>query len=139
MEKKKSNKKIIIAVIVGIVLLIGICIGMLIPYNANKKEPESGMKEITLQIESERDSYSFEEKYDTDEEYLGDFLDKEGIIGFDKSDYGRFITSVQGYEAKNEEQSWWSIAVNGESAVSGVDEIVIEDGCVYKLELKIGW
>jgi hypothetical protein len=29
--------------------------------------------------------------------------------------------------------------VNGESAVTGVDEIVIEDGDAYLLELKIGW
>ncbi|MDE5855065.1 MAG: DUF4430 domain-containing protein, partial [Ruminococcus sp.] len=95
--------------------------------------------QITVQIESKRDKYSFEQSYNTDEEYLGNFLDKQGLIGFNESEYGRYITSVQGYELNDEEQSWWSISVNGESAMTGVDEIVINDNDVYLLELKIGW
>ena len=138
MEEKKNNKRLI-AIIAGIVVLIAVCVGLLFVYRSTREEPIEGGKSITVQIESNRDSYSFEKTYSTDEEYLGNFLDSQGLIGFDESEYGRFITSVQGYEAKSDEQSWWSISINGESAMTGVDEIVIADGDTYLLELKIGY
>lgn len=138
METKSNTKKIITGIVIALVLaVIGVVMGII--YNSTRKEAVDGEKSVILQIESERDSYSFEQEYKTDEQYLGDFLEQENIIGFDKTEYGRFITSVQGYESSNEDQSWWSISVNGESAVTGVDEIVLEDGSVYLLELKIGW
>lgn len=138
METKTNTKKIVTGFVIALVLaVIGIIMGFI--YNSTREEAIDGEKAITLQIMSERDSYSFEQEYKTDEQYLGDFLEKEGIIGFDSTEYGRYITSVQGYESSNEDQSWWSIYVNGESAVTGVDEIILEDGSVYLLELKIGW
>ncbi|MCM1132588.1 MAG: DUF4430 domain-containing protein [Ruminococcus flavefaciens] len=136
---EKNNNKRLIAIIAGIVILIAVCTGLWFIYSSTREEPAEGGKSITLQVEDERDSYSFSETYSTDEQYLGDFLDKEGLIGFDTSEYGRYITSVQGYEAKSDDQSWWSISVNGESAMTGADEIVIADGDVYLLELKIGY
>lgn len=138
-EKSKTSKKKIILIVIGIIVLIGLAVGMWFISRNFKDEPVDGGKNITLQIVSERDSYSFEQTYETEEAYLGDFLDKEGIIGFDTSEYGRYITSVNGYEAGGDDQSWWCVMVNGESAVTGVDEIVIEDGAEYALELKIGW
>ncbi len=138
MEEKKNNKKLI-AVIAGILILAVICIGLLFVYRSTREEAVEGGKSITVQVESQRDNYSFNQTYSTNEQYLGDFLDKEGLIGFDTSEYGRFITSVQGYEAKSDEQSWWCVSVNGESAMTGVDEIAITDGDTYLLELKIGY
>lgn len=138
MEEKKNNKRLII-IIVSIVLLVGVCLGMFFLYKNTREKPVEGAKSITVQVESERDNYSSEEHYNTDEEFLGNFLDSQGLIGFDTSEYGRFITSVQGYESNTEEQSWWCVLVNGESAVTGVDEIVINDGDTYMLELKTGY
>lgn len=138
MEEKRKKKKILIGII-GIIILAVLCVGMWFIYSKTREKPVEGGKQITVQVESERDEYSFEQSYNTSEEYLGNFLDKEGLIGFSESEYGRFITSVQGYESNDDEQSWWSISVNGESAMTGVDEIVIHDGDVYMLELKIGW
>jgi flagellar basal body-associated protein FliL len=138
MEKKSNAKKIIIGII-GIIIVAVLCIVMWFVYNGNKKNPIDGGKTITIQVESERDNYSFEKEYNTELEYLGDFLEEENLIEFDEAEYGRYITAVQGYAANNEEQSWWNISVNGESAMTGVDEIVLEDASVYRLELKIGW
>lgn len=138
MEKKSNIKKIVIG-IVGILVLALLCVGLWFINASSKKAPTEGKKSITVQINSPRDNYSFEQKYSTDEEYLGNFLESEKLIGFETSTYGRFIKSAQGFEANDEEQSWWCVLVNGESAVTGVDEIVIEDGAVYCLELKIGW
>ncbi len=138
MEKKSNTKKIVIG-IAGVIILALLCVGLWFIKDLSKKEVVEGDKSITVQIISERDNYNFEKKYNTDEEYLGNFLEKENLIGFETSDYGRFIKSAQGFKANDAEQSWWCVMVNGESAVTGVDEIVIEDGAVYLLELKIGW
>ncbi len=138
MEEKKNNKRLI-AIIAGIVILVAVCVGLIFVYKNTRETPTDDSKSITVQIVSERDNYSFEQNYSTDEQYLGDFLDNEGLIGYDTSEYGRFITSVQGYGTNTEEQSWWSISVNGEPAMTGVDEIVIADNDVYLLELKIGY
>ena len=138
METKTNKKKILIGIIIALVLVI-LCAGMGWLYLSTREEAVDGSKTITLQVASERDSYSFTQDYTTTEMYLGDFLAGEGMIGYNEGEFGRYITSVQGYEAKDEEQSWWSISVNGESAVTGVDEIILEDGSVYLLELKIGW
>lgn len=138
MEKKSNIKKIVIG-IAGVLILALLCVGMWFIRESAQKDPVEGGKSITVQIVSERDNYSFEQTYETTEEYLGNFLEKENLIGFETSDYGRFIKSAQGLEANDAEQSWWCVMVNGESAVTGVDEIVIEEGSVYLLELKIGW
>lgn len=138
MEKKSNIKKIVIG-IAGVLILALLCMGMWFINRSAQKEATDGEKSITVQIVSERDSYNYEQNYTTDEQYLGSFLEKENLIGFENSTYGRFIKSAQGLNANDEEQSWWCVMVNGESAVTGVDEIVIEDGAVYLLELKIGW
>lgn len=138
MKENAKSKKLIVAV-VGIIVLVGLIIGMLFIYNKSKDKPVEGSKSITIEVKSERDNYTFEKSYKTDDEFLGDFLEEQGLIEFEKSEYGRYLTAVQGYASSNEEQSWWSIAVDGESAMTGVDEIVLADGSVYTLELKIGW
>lgn len=138
MEKKSNTKKIVIG-IAGVLILALLCVGLWFLRESTKKDTVEGEKSITVQIVSERDNYNFEQEYTTDEEYLGNFLESENLIGFETSDYGRFVKSAQGFEANDAEQSWWCIMVNGESAVTGVDEIVIEDGDIYLLELKIGW
>lgn len=131
------QKKIIAAA--GFAVLALVCTTMLMIYDISQKAPVEGQKTVYIEAVSQRDDYSYSEKFTTSFEYLGDLLAEEGIIGYETGDYGRFITSVQGIEAKNEDQSWWCVYVNGETAVNGVDEIVLEDGSTYKLELTIGW
>lgn len=138
MEKKSNAKKIIIG-IVGVLLLALLIAGMLFIREYTKKDAVKGEKSITVQVNAPSQDYSFEENYKTSEEYLGNFLESENLIGFETSQYGRYIKSAQGIEANGAEQSWWCVLVNGESSVTGVDEIVLEDGTVYTLELKIGW
>ena len=133
-----KTKKIILT-IAGVVFLIAAIAAMWFVYQANKPAANEGTKSITVKVISERDSYNFEKQYDTDEDYLGDFLEHQGLIEFDTSTYGRFITGVMGYKANTDEQSWWNILVDGESTTMGVDEIAIANGSVYTLQLVIGW
>ena len=67
--------------------------------------------------------------------YLGDFLDAEGIIEFERGTYGRYIHKADSISDNPDKNLWWTVYVDGESALTGVDDIKIEDGSVYKLEL----
>ncbi len=67
--------------------------------------------------------------------YLGDFLEAEGLIEFEKSSYGRYIHSVDGISDNPDENLWWTVFENGESSLTGVDKIKLESGKEYKLEL----
>lgn len=126
-------------IIIGIVVLVAVAVTLWFVYQANKDVPSEGSKTVTIEVLSERDNYSFKESYKTDLEYLGDLLEEKGLIEFTTSQFGRYINAVQGYKALDEDQSWWNILVNGESAITGVDEISLSDGGVYTLQLKIGY
>lgn len=134
-----SKTKKTVVIIVGVAVLIAAVAAMWFIYQSNRDTPTAGAKTITVKVISERDSYNFEKQYSTDEEYLGSFLEHQGLIDFDTSTYGRYITGVMGYKANTDEQSWWNILVDGVSATTGVDEIAVADGCVYTLQLVIGW
>ena len=74
----------------------------------------------------------------TDAENLGAALveDKEiGVTGED-SDYGIYITTVDGEAASNEEQTFWSISKDGVDLEVGADSQPIADGEHYELTLK---
>ena len=74
----------------------------------------------------------------TDAENLGAALveDKEiGVTGED-SDYGIFITTVDGEAASTEEQTFWSISKDGVDLEVGADSQPIADGEHYELTLK---
>ncbi len=134
-----SKNKKTVAVIIAVIVLIGVGVGLWFIYQSSKETPTEGEKLITVKVVSERDSYTFEQDYKTDEEYLGDFLEKEDLIQFDTTEFGRFIKGVKGYMSDDAEQSWWQVLVDGERALTGVDEIVVDDGKTYTLQLVIGW
>ena len=74
----------------------------------------------------------------TDAENLGAALveDKEiGVTGED-SDYGIFITTVDGEAASNDDQTFWSISKDGVDLEVGADSQPIADGEHYELTLK---
>ncbi len=68
------------------------------------------------------------------EEYLGEYLDNEGIIEGAEGPYGMYIAKVEGEKAVYEEDNaYWAFYVDGEYASLGVDQTPIENGRVYKL------
>ena len=70
----------------------------------------------------------------TDEEILGEYLEKEGIIEGAEGQYGMYIAKVEGEKAVYEEDNaYWAFYVDGEYALKGVDQTPIENGKVYRL------
>lgn len=73
--------------------------------------------------------------YETNEEFLGALLQKEGLIKGEMGQYGLMISEVDGEKAVYEENgAYWAIYENGEYAMQGVDTTKITDGSEYKFE-----
>ena len=73
----------------------------------------------------------------TEAETLGAALveDKDiGVVGED-SDYGLYITAVDGEEASNDAQTYWAISKDGTMLEVGADSQPIADGEHYELTL----
>ncbi|MCM1577423.1 MAG: DUF4430 domain-containing protein [Ruminococcus sp.] len=102
-------------------------------------ETETGLKDFTVEVYSERDGYSTSDNYSSDLEYFGQWCREQDFIGYSESDYGIYIYSVGGFEEDMDEQYWWCITENGEIAQVGADSLPLNNNSVYRLELKQGW
>ncbi len=70
----------------------------------------------------------------TDATVLGDALIENGLVEGEEGPYGLYIKKVNGISAVYEtDGAYWSLSVNGETALTGADGIETEDGAVYEL------
>lgn len=76
---------------------------------------------------------------ETTEKTLGAALLKEGIIEGTDSEYGLFVTTVDGRVADDTKQEWWCLTKGGEMWMNGVDTTEIADGDAYEFTLTVGW
>lgn len=132
--EKKNNKKGLIALAVVLVLAVA----ALIVWQVNKPEPQKGSKEITVNVDhlnGDDTSYTIY----TDAEYLSGALEQENLIERTESEYGLYVTTVDGETADDSKQEWWGYSVNGALAELGVDSQPVTDGDVYDFALNVGW
>lgn len=131
----KDKKVIITSVVVLLIAIIGV-----FSYNTFLKEkPVEGSKKITVNVINAEANYKKEHVYTTEADSLGDALDAEGLIEYDKSEMGRFVHTIDNIKADSDKQQWWSVVVNGKDAETGIDDIMIKDGDNIELVLKTGW
>lgn len=131
----KDKKVIITSVVILLIAVLGI-----FSYNTFFKEkPVEGSKRITVNVINEEADYKKEYVYTTEANSLGDALDAEGLIGYDKSEMGRFVHTIDNIKADSDKQQWWNIVVNEKAAETGIDDIMIKDGDNIELVLKTGW
>ncbi len=125
----------------------------------NEKEPETSVvstesepvvsEEANTAVEENTAKYAFtfiavdkdgnETKFDikTDKETVGEALVDEGLVEGDQSEYGLYVTKVNGIEAKWEvDQTYWAFYINGEYATTGVDSTNVEDGATYMFKVE---
>lgn len=75
--------------------------------------------------------------YETDAENLGEYLQQQGVIAGDDSEYGLYVKTVMGETLDYDtDGQWWAFYVNGELATSGVDSTQIEDGATYAFKAE---
>lgn len=129
----KNQKKLFVGLGV-LVLLIGI---LLTVYFVNKPATTSGSKAITVEVVTSDDTKTF--NYTTDSEYLADVLLDEQLVSGSESEYGLFITTVNGITANDANQEWWCITKDGQMLETGASDTPINDGDKFEITLTIGY
>ena len=130
----KKQKITLVSVFALILVIAAVAAGML-----NNHAAQDGIKEFQIAVVSERDAYSETTEHKSDAEYLGEFLRTLEGCEWQESDYGIYITGFNGMREDLDNQYWWCVSVNGQSSVTGADEIPLSDGDVYNFTLMQGW
>jgi len=133
----KQNKNVLKSLIAFGIMAI-IVVVMLIAYNQFKPQGEKGSKEIVVEVvipEEETKEFTLH----TDAEFLRQALEEETLITGSESEYGLFITEVNGRVVDDTKQEWWCVTKDGEDVFTGVDATPISDGEHYEITLTIGY
>ena len=132
--KTKNQKPLIIAAIVFVVLVVA---GVVI-WQVTVPKGTAGAKAYTLTV-VDADGKETVHNLNTDEEMLGTALQDADLIEGEESEYGLFVTTVDGYTADDSVQEWWCFSKGGEDLSTGVDTTPIADGDTFEATLKTGW
>ena len=99
--------------------------------------PEKKAFSLTV-IDNEQKETHF--KIETYAEYLREPLEKNGVIAGTESDYGMFVTTVNGLEANSDNMEWWCLTRDGGIEVlTGVDSTPVKDGSVFEFTFTVGY
>ena len=130
-----KEKKKLLAAGAALLVLVSLFVGV---YTMSRPEVQSGKKTFVVEVvHGDQTEKIF--TYTTDLEYVGEVLQKEGLIVGEEGAYGLYITSVDGEEAIYEENgAYWSFYVGEEYATQGIDLTPAENGAQYALVYTIG-
>lgn len=95
-------------------------------------------KAVTVTV-VDGDGASTEFALDTDQEFLRGALEEAELVEGEESEYGLFVTTVNGITADQEQEQWWCFTKNGEALETGVDTTPIADGDAFEVTLTTGW
>lgn len=132
MNKKTRN------IIIAVALLLVLVIGAVLIWNANKPDAQEGGKALVVTV-VHGDESSKDFSFTTDAENLRTALEEQELIEGTESEYGLYVTKVDGEEADESQQQWWCFSKDGEDLMTGVDDTMIADGDHYDVTLKTGW
>ena len=132
MNKKTRN------IIIAVALLLVLVIGAVLIWNANKPDAQEGGKALVVTV-VHGDESSKDFSFTTDAENLRTALAEQKLIEGTESEYGLYVTKVDGEEADESQQQWWCFSKDGEDLMTGVDDTMIADGDHYDITLKTGW
>ena len=103
---------------------------------APKTEAEGPKVSFTLVIVDDQGNETTQ-TIETTRTKVGDALLDEGLIEGEETEYGMFISRVDGiYADYNETGTYWSFYIEGEYAMTGVDQTDIVDGATYMLKVE---
>ena len=132
---KAQNKKLLIG-LAALVVLAAVMVGCWLAFGP--KAADAGQKEITFAViyaDQTRDDFTIS----TDAEFLRGALEQEGLITGEESEYGLFVTAVNGVAADDANQEWWCFTRGGETLMTGVDSTPIADGDQFEATLTVGY
>ena len=134
MENKNPMNQKLLAGVLALVLVVAALIGV---YFATRPATSAADKTITATVVTNGEEEAF--TIHTDEEYLRGALESIDLIAGEESEYGLFVTTVNGITADDANQEWWCFTKGGESLNTGVDSTPIADGDAFEITLTVGY
>ena len=133
----KRTRNIIIAAAILLVLVVGAFLAWQ-PWQHFKPAAQEGGKTIVVTV-VHGDGSSKDFSIATDAEFLRGALEEQALIEGSESEFGLFVTAVDGETADSDQQQWWCFTKGGEMLMTGVDTTPIADGEHYEITLTVGW
>lgn len=130
------NRKQKISIAAAVVLIVIAAVLLIVSHN-NQPVTVEGAKTITVAIIPDAE---YEKNYTihTDVEYLRGALEQEGLIEGTESEYGLYVTSVDGIAADDSLRQWWCFNDGeGNMLMTGVDTTPIADGDTFQIVLSV--
>ena len=125
--------KILLSALVIVLMLVSVC--------ACSDNGASNGNEVTFSltvVHADKSEKEFE--ITTDKSNLRQALEDENLISGTESEYGLFVTTVDGETADySKNESWWNLLKSGESSPTGVDGCTIADGDRFEFVYTIGY
>ena len=134
MTKSKRNKIVGLSCM-GAALVIAI-IGIIFIFNFSK--PAETNKTLSISVVHGDESVK-DFTVQTVRANLADALVDEKIAEGSDSEYGLFITTVDGETADDSKEQWWCITKGGEQLNTGVTDTITADGDKYEITLTTGY
>lgn len=135
-NKMETGKKKKTGLLVGGVLLLAVI--LVVVYMMFGPKAVKGSKTVTLEvINAEAQSEEF--TLHTDAEYLGEALLAEELVKGEDSEFGLFVTEVNGITANADNQEWWCFTKAGGVVNTGIDTTPIADGDHFEATLTVGY
>lgn len=137
MMKMNSMKKMLC--LIGCVVLIA---AMALTFtgcggNSNTTTTEAGSKVSFTVVVTDPEGTETTFDVSTDKETVGEALLEEGLIAGEDSDYGLYVTTVNGITLDWEkDQMYWAFYIDGEYAQTGVDSTNVAEGTVYSFKAE---
>lgn len=123
---KKSTKSILAVAIVAVLAL-----GAFLCWKLLAPSAQAGDKTVTVEITHADGSEKIVE-LNTDAEYLWDAMFDRGLIDGTDSDYGKWVTTVDGETADEANGNYWLFTRGGDWVETSCDTTPIADGESYE-------
>ncbi len=103
---------------------------------AEVTELGEGAKTFTFLV-TDKDGNTTTFRISTDGEKLADALLAHELIEGEESAYGLYVKKVNGITADYDvDQTYWALLIDGEMAMTGVSDTVVEDGRTYEFKVS---
>lgn len=95
-----------------------------------------GSKQFYLTV-TDGDGNQYDYTVNTDAETVGEALLELGLIAGDETEYGLYVKEVNGFVADYDtDGTYWAFYIDGEYAMTGVDQTEITEGSTYTLQVE---
>ncbi|MDY4489862.1 MAG: DUF4430 domain-containing protein [Candidatus Faecousia sp.] len=135
MNKKTMNKMmrlILCTVLIAVMALMAAGCGS---KSAETTAPGVSFTFVVTDLEGNESTFDIT----TSKATVGEALLDEGLIVGEDSEFGLYVTSVNGMAADwDNDQTYWAFYIDGEYATTGVDATEVTEGATYSFVLTKG-